>query len=901
MSTQAPSTLLAPALGWQLFESSPDCMKLLDAAGCVLAMNGNGLRAMEIGDFSSVAGLAWKSLWPAASHADIDAAIATARDGGTGQFQGMCPTAAGTPKWWDVRIAPVVNPGDGGHCLLVISRNITETRQAERELRAANARMNEIFRQAPAVICVLGGPEHVVELVNDRYLRLVGNRDPVGQPIRRALPEIEGQGYFELLDTVYRTGEPFAGADMPVLLQRHPGMPLERRYVDIVYTPLRDADGQVTGILANAVDVTPRKQAELALYESRERFEKIVSQAATGVVEMDVMGNIVFVNRKYRDMLGYEGDELIGRNVVEVTAPGSLEATLDAMSRLLHDGVGVVIDKHYRRRDGTLMPATSSVNALRDQNGKIHGLVAIVLDTTERERVAQELRASEERYRTLFESMDQGFCIIEMIAGPDGRYADYRFLEMNRMFEEHTGLKGAAGCTAKQLVPGLDEFWVDTYGQVARTGKPVRFESEAAAMQRWFDVYATPSGGPGSGRVALLFTDITARKAADEHLRRLAADLSEADRHKTEFLATLAHELRNPLAPIRSGLGVMRLSNDSGPAVRKVREMMERQVEHMVHLIDDLLDVARISGGKLKLKKTRADLRQVLAGAVETSLPAIEAGRHALTVDMAEEPLEAEVDVVRIAQVVANLLNNAAKYTPPGGAIRLSAVRDGGMAVITVADSGVGLAPESIGKLFEMFSQIGRNLDLAQGGLGIGLSLVRRLVEKHGGQVSASSAGIGAGSQFVVRLPLLGGAGTAAPAEDVPADGAMPDASTLNVLVVDDNVDAATALAMLLELDGHAVRIAHGGLAAMETVRGFTPDIAFLDIGMPGMNGYETARAMRALPRLAGIRLVALTGWGTETDRGRSSEAGFDHHLTKPAQIAEVRAILAGMARNRRA
>ncbi|KQQ88662.1 diguanylate cyclase [Massilia sp. Leaf139] len=756
--------------------------------------------------------------------------------------------------------------------------------------------MADIFHQAPAFMCVLNGPEHRFELVNERYLQLVGNRDLVGQPVRQALPEIEGQGFFELLDGVYRSGEPYFGSDMPVMLQRHPGAPLEQRFVDLVYMPLRDADGRITGLLAHGVDQTERKLNEQRLFESREHFAKLVGQAATGVVETDAQGRFTLVNRKYCDMLGYTEQELIGMSVMEVTAPAARAASAAAVEGLAARGRGFVIDKHYLHKDGSLVPATSSVNALHGPAGDYQGMVAIVLDTRERQRTAQALRASEERYRTLFESMDQGFAVIELLFDAQDVPVDYRFLEMNAMFARHTGLTGATGKTVRELVPELDRFWFDTYGKVALTGEAVRFENEAAAMGRWFDVYATRIGGADSRKVALLFTDITARKRNEEQLRRLAADLSDADRRKTEFLATLAHELRNPLAPIRSGLGVIRLSGDNATAVRKVREMMERQVGHMVHLIDDLLDVARISGGKLELKRERADLKRVLASAVETSAPLIEAARHRLRVALPETDLTVDADVTRIAQVVANLLNNAAKYTPAGGRIELAACAQDGMAVITVTDNGVGIPADSLTTVFDMFRQVDRHMERAQGGLGIGLSLVRRLVEMHGGTVRAQSAGAGQGSRFEVRLPLAGDAAASGSYGMEKQDTASRRPRGLRILVVDDNVDAALTLSMILEADGHRTRVVHDGIAALEAARAFLPQVAFLDIGMPGLNGYETARAMRSTPGLETATLVALTGWGAESDRLRSSDAGFDHHLTKPAQLSAVQDLLAGVA-----
>ncbi|KFI05266.1 diguanylate cyclase [Massilia sp. BSC265] len=768
--------------------------------------------------------------------------------------------------------------------------------EAEREdllaqLSSASQRMEDVFRQAPAFMCVFTGPEHVFELENERYLQLVGGRSSIGVPLREALPEIANQGFIELLDGVYRTGEPVFGTDVPVMLQRRPNAPLERRFVDYVYMPMRDPAGQVTGILVHGIDVTDRKLAEIELYESRERFQKIVSQAATGVVQMDPEGRITLVNQKYCDLVQRTEAELLGASVLDVTAPDSLPVTQEAVQRLAAGEAGVVIEKEYLRCDGSCIPATSSVNALRGPNGEFQGLVAIVVDTTESRRAAEKLRASEERYRTLFESVDQGFCILEMIFDEQERPVDYRFLEMNPMFEVHTGLRDAVGKTAKELIPTLDDFWFETYGRVATTGEPVRFENPAPAMERWFDVYATRLGGPDSRRVALLFSDITARKQSEETLRKLATDLEEADRRKTEFLATLAHELRNPLAPIRSGLSVMRLNSDNPASVARVREMMERQVSHMVHLIDDLLDIARISGGKLELKKERADLRSVLSSAVETSLPLIETGHHELSVDVPEHGVPAEVDVTRIAQVVANLLNNAAKYTPSGGRIGLSLRVEGQEAVVAVSDNGIGIPPDALTSVFDMFSQVGQHLARSQGGLGIGLSLVRRLVDMHGGSVSAASGGPQTGSTFTVRLPLASGVqDTLLHAAPDASDGAL---GGIRILVVDDNVDAATTLSMILEACGYLTQVAHDGMAALAAADAFRPQLAFLDIGMPGMDGYDTARAMRKLEGLEDMTLVALTGWGAESDRQKSSEAGFDRHLTKPVQLDVVQDLLA--------
>jgi signal transduction histidine kinase len=390
-----------------------------------------------------------------------------------------------------------------------------------------------------------------------------------------------------------------------------------------------------------------------------------------------------------------------------------------------------------------------------------------------------------------------------------------------------------------------------------------------------------------------------------EHLLRevQAANerLAEADRRKTEFLATLAHELRNPLAPITAGLAMVRLQTDPAQATQTL-DMVERQVNQMVILVDDLLDIARISGGKLELKKDLVELKAIVSVAIETSQPHIQEKDHALRVQMTEEALVLEADPTRIAQVIANLLNNAAKYTPSGGRIDLSVHRENakndanGEVVISVADNGIGLAQDSLDKIFEMFSQADLSANRANGGLGIGLALVRQLVEMHGGAVSAASLGIGQGSTFTVRLPLA--SRKALPAVNQKRSGDKPPSSSkqLRILVVDDHVDAAKALATVLAFKGHVVEVAHSGLSALSMAAEFRPDVAFLDIGMPGMDGYETARAVRKIAGLAAVRLVALTGWGTKADRARSTAAGFDHHLTKPAALDAVDVLLAKIA-----
>jgi CheY-like chemotaxis protein/two-component sensor histidine kinase len=344
----------------------------------------------------------------------------------------------------------------------------------------------------------------------------------------------------------------------------------------------------------------------------------------------------------------------------------------------------------------------------------------------------------------------------------------------------------------------------------------------------------------------------------------------------------LAHELRNPLAPVRNALHILKMPGAGVADSRQARDMMERQVQHLVRLVDDLLDVSRIMRGKIELRKEPVDLAAVVGRAVETAQPALDAAGHELSITLPARPVLLEADLVRLAQVLSNLLVNACKYTEPAGRIWLMAGRDGPDAVLVrVRDTGIGIAPDLLPHVFDLFVQADRSLARSQGGLGIGLTLVRRLVEMHGGTVTACSPGPGRGSEFVVRLPALpeGGVddGRGTPSEDVRRSGPRR-----RVLVVDDNVDAAESAAMLLRIWGHEVRTVHDGSSVLGVVRDFRPDVVLLDIGLPGMDGYEVARRLRGEPSLAGLVLAAMTGYGQDEDRRKSREAGFDVHLTKP-------------------
>jgi signal transduction histidine kinase/ActR/RegA family two-component response regulator len=426
-----------------------------------------------------------------------------------------------------------------------------------------------------------------------------------------------------------------------------------------------------------------------------------------------------------------------------------------------------------------------------------------------------------------------------------------------------------------------DRARFDLYVEALETNevREAERQSEADGNNSWYHIVASPLDGD----LAVWFADITQRKLQER-------DLIEADRRKDEFLATLAHELRNPLAPIRQAATIARNETASEAQKRWSNNVIERQVQHMSLLLDDLLDVSRITHGTLQLRKQQTDLQSIVSAAVETARPLIDERRHQLIVEVHED-LQVHGDALRLAQVLSNLLTNAAKYTNPLGTIRVTGAQQGDELIVAVEDSGIGIAPEDLPKVFGMFAQVRSAQDHAAGGLGIGLALAKGIVELHGGRIEAASAGVGKGSRFTVRLPNSQASAARAPVVRAARNGG--GAAGKRILLADDNRDAAESLAIILRLEGHEVHLAHDGNSALRSFSQHRPDVALLDIGMPKTNGYEVARRIRATPDGDGVLLIAITGWAQDADKAESRAAGFDHHLTKPIEPETLLALLA--------
>ncbi|HEY1191032.1 MAG TPA: ATP-binding protein, partial [Gemmata sp.] len=691
-----------------------------------------------------------------------------------------------------------------------------------------------------------------------------------------------------------------------------------RFFASGVMTPLRD--GHLMGYTKVCRDVTAQRQTE-----QRERFLVTLTDRTRPAADVEgVMWAVVtaLADHFRADRCAYtEVDEGAGTVTVHRDFHGGLPSLSgvhslggfgEAVVRELREGMTVAVTDTARDArtqgaeaayealgcrayltvplvKGGRLVATLNVMSARPRDWGAAD-ATLVKEAAERAWQAVEaaraqslLAESEERFRTLFDSMDQGFCVIE-VTFEHGRATDYRFVELNPAFERHSGLsQDLLGKSIRAAVPGLEEFWFDTYGRVAATGDPTRFVHHAAPLGRWFEVYAFRLEGPDRQRVAVLFTDVSVRVRAEEALR-------DADRKKDDFIALLAHELRNPLAPVRNGLQVLRLSPDRA-ARERAQAMMDRQLTHMVRLIDDLLDVSRISRNKMELRRERILLADAIGSAVETARPAVEAAGHDLRVDVEDEPVFLDADLTRISQVIANLLTNSAKYTEPGGRIDLVGRRDGDEAVVSVTDTGMGIPAESLGNIFDMFSQVDRSVERSTGGLGIGLALVKGLVEMHGGTVTAASGGQGRGSVFTVRLPAV--PRHAVVAVGHPVGEASSDAGPgRRILVVDDNRDSAESMGEMLRLFGNEVALAHDGVEAVEAAGAFRPQVILMDVGMPRLNGYEATRRIREQAWGKDVAIVALTGWGQEGDRKLSREAGCDGHLVKPVSLPDLQRML---------
>lgn len=799
---------------------------------------------------------------------------------------------------------------------------------------SGDSRFHRLLEKLPAAayMCDATG---LITFFNRQAVLLWGRKPKLNDPIDRFC------GAFKLISSdgapidhdqcwmalALKNRQEYGGRE--IIIEREDG---SRATVLANASPVYDESGQLTGALNVLVDISDRKRAE----EVQARLAAIVESSDDAIISKTLDGVIISWNGGAERLFGYSAREAIGSPITLIVPPElrKEEATILAQLRR-----GERIE-HFETvrvaKDGRRLEISLTISPIRDGAGRIIAASKVARDVTLRREIDRRLLAVKDELATqladlgrlhemslrlsttleLQPILDETLRTAVAIGG-----ADMGLLSIYDRDEDRIAVSASLGFTEggvaelERLPPGARAARI-CLGERRRVivedietdplFEPVRTAAQAAGFRA---VHCTPITTRQGEMVGALCThfrrphlpteremrlaDLCARQAADFiENARLYARLREADQRKDEFLATLAHELRNPLAPISNSLHLLRLSGDLDPAVSRVREIMERQVAHLVRLVDDLLEVSRITRGKIELRKETVDLAGIIDGAVETTRPLIESSAHQLAISVPPEPMTLSADPLRLMQVVANLLTNAAKYTDRGGQIWLTARREGDEAVISVRDTGLGIPAEMLAHVFDMFSQVDRTLNRSQGGLGIGLTLAKSFVQMHGGSIEAHSDGPGQGSEFIVRIPVM--RETPRPRLETPAAPFVPaPLPPHTVLVVDDEPSSAYTLCKLLELMGQRVRTAHDGAAALAEIKATRPDVVISDIAMPHMDGFQLAKRVRENPGLNGVTLVALTGYGQESDRRQAQEAGFDFHLVKPVGLASLQELLA--------
>jgi PAS domain S-box-containing protein len=771
----------------------------------------------------------------------------------------------------------VVRGLGGSLRVLETDRDVTAEKRAEASLRESEQRYAAIFERSPFAIALNRLPGAVIVAVNDAFVELFGRSrdaavgktsvelgfsDAESQDHVRA--EFERRGFVRDFEVVRRSS---SGARHVLSLN------LDRVRL-----------GGEDFVLTTIQDVTEKRRAQDQVAEEKERLAVTLRSIGDAVIATDLEARVTLMNRVAEALTGWRAEDAIGKPLPEVFRIVDEETRQPAsnpVERVLRERTVVGLANHTAlvARDGSERPISDSAAPIRDAAGGVTGVVLVFRDQTEKRRADEALRAQDRELRALAESMPQ----LAWIARPDGYVTWY-----NRRWYEYTAT------TAEQM-----EGWGwQSVHDPATLPDVLRRWRESLATSTAFEMEFPLRGADGTfrrfltrvvplqaqdGAVVRWFgtsTDVTELIEAQEALK-------DAARRKDDFLGMLSHELRNPLAPIRNSVYVLEHANPAGEQAARARKVIQRQTEHLARLVDDLLDVTRIARGKVALRRERVDLRAVVERTAEDLRPTIEDRGVAFRVELPDaQVVRADADETRIAQIVGNLLNNAAKFTRRGDSVTLSLRAKDGIGEITVRDTGAGIEPSLLADLFQPFVQGGRTLARSEGGLGLGLALVKGIAELHGGTVRAESEGVGKGATVTVRLPL--GDGTVRDPQPSPEVTAAK--VRRRVLVVDDNADSAESLAAMVELLGHAAEVAYDGPSALEKARASRPDLVLCDIGLPGMSGYEVARALRA--ELTGVRLVAVTGYGQAEDVRAAMQAGFDRHVTKPLDPRDVGRLL---------
>jgi PAS domain S-box-containing protein len=786
---------------------------------------------------------------------------------------------------------------------------------------------------AGAYMCDRDG---LITYFNEQAATLWGRKPQIGDPIDRfcgsfKLYSFDGspiQHQDCWMAKALQTGQDFTGQE--IVIERPDGT---RRNALAHASPLRDETGQIVGAVNVLVDITDRDRAE----QTQRLLASIVESSDDAIVSKSLTGIIRSWNSGAQRLFGYTPEEVIGKPITIIIPPERQHEEESILTRLRR---GERVD-HYDTirvtKDGRRLDISLTISPIRDANGKVVAISKVARDITAKKQAEQVLMLLKDelvsqladlrrlhdmstrlsktldlkvildetlRTATAIENTDMGMI---SLADPEAGGLQLTtslgfepdFLSLVQRSASGFGAVGVCYAEKRRVVVEDSEIdpIFDEYRDAARLAgfRAVHSTPLITRTGRLIGVLSTHFRSPRKPTDrAMHLVDLCARHAVEFiESARLYAELQSSNRSKDEFLAVLAHELRNPLAPIRNSLHILRLSGELTPAGEKIQDVMERQVDHLVRMVDDLLEVSRISRGKIELRRQPIELATAILNAVETSRPLIDEAGHQLAISIPPQPLTLNADSVRLSQIIANLLNNSAKYTDPGGQIWLAAQPENDEVVISIRDTGIGIPRDKLNHVFDMFAQIQPAGRRTTGGLGIGLTLVKRLTEMHGGRVEVSSNGPGQGSEFTIRLPLEKSLPEPPPA----AEPRLPDPRTAlagrRILVVDDNQDAADSLGLFLKFMGAAVHVAYDGTSALESLPTFRPEIVLLDVGMPVLDGFEVARRMRQLPEGQNILLIAVTGWGQEDDRRRTADAGFDQHLVKPVDPVMLQNLLA--------
>jgi PAS domain S-box-containing protein len=777
-------------------------------------------------------------------------------------------------RWLELRAYPIPEG------LLVYSLDITERKLATAALKTNQARLKLVLDNTPALISYVG-VDFRYRFINRAYELWFGT--PAEEMVGKTMLEVLGAEAWSALESPMKAALSGEHRSFEGPIRYRDG---GERWISATYTPDFDPSGRVQGVVVMVLDISQQKLAEARLRENEDYHRSLFEAAGVGNAELDpVSGQFLRVNKKYCELVGYSERELVEqRTYLDITHPDDRARNRMLLERFVRgETPSFEIEKRYVRKDGSVVWVHVTSTLLTQRNGSEIRLLGVAQDITERRR------AEEERHKfvSLAENSTEFIGICDLQGRP--------------LFINDAGLRlvGLESVEEAKRMHVRDFFYPEDLQFVdkslflraqegERSEAEVRFQNFKTGQARWVICSVFPiktsSGAPvGFGTVS---RDITERRETEQMLK-------DSDRRKDEFLATLAHELRNPLAPISNALQIWsRVGSDPQQSTR-LREIMERQVQQLKRLIDDLLDVSRISRGKIHLRKEPLTLSTIIEGAIESVRPFIDESGHTLTVALPSEVLRIDGDNGRLMQVFGNLLNNAAKYTPRNGRIGIRGRVDGGYVEICVFDNGSGIPEEMLVSIFEAFTQVHNNLDRAQGGLGIGLTLVKNLVEMHGGTVEARSEGIGKGGEFIVRLPLLESVSAHVFKGQLAAAEKGVSLLRHRVLIVDDLRASADTMSMMLEGLGQETRTAYDGASALMLLREFHPDVVISDIAMPTMDGYHLAQRIRQVEGAYPF-LVALTGYGQKHDKKRALDSGFNAHLVKPTSIDDLREIIHG-------